>query len=392
MELVFPEGFIWSTATSAHQVEGGNWANDWWEWEHKKNGHCIEASGDTCDQYHRYREDISLMAELGFNMYRFSIEWARIEPEEGEFSLAAIDHYKGVLECCHENGIIPCVTFHHFSSPRWTSGYGTWVSQIVAEKFVSYVDFTFSRLKDLIPFATTINEPNIVALAGYRIGHFPPGASSAKDRRLATENFYTAHINATRAIKGYNPNTKVGLALSMTDYQPLPGAESRAAKIREIMEDIYLSNLGDADFIGVQTYSRDRTPPSGLSRPEEGMPVSEMGYEIYPEALANTVKRAHEFTNLPVLITENGISPLNDNDEIRIDFIKRALEGVHKLINAGFPILGYTYWSFLDNFEWNLGYRPRFGLVAVDRKTFERVPKKSAHFLGNIAKNNRLEI
>src|SRR5207245_1613206 len=163
--------FVWGTATSAHQVEGGNWNNDWWMWEHDPASPCQEPSGDACDHWHRWPEDVRLLAELGFNAYRFSLEWSRIEPEEGEFSAAALNHYRRVCAYCRDHGLTPIVTFHHFTTPRWAALDG-WTDPRTAERFARYVERATAHLGDLVGWACTINEPNIVSAMGFRHGVF----------------------------------------------------------------------------------------------------------------------------------------------------------------------------------------------------------------------------
>ena len=179
MTITFPDGFVWGTATAAHQVEGANWNNDWWAWEHAPNKVCPEPSCDAVDHFWRYPSDLSTLAALGFGAYRFSIEWSRIEPEEGEFSRSALDHYRRVLGVCIENGLLPVVTFHHFTTPRWATTGDTWADAITAERFARFCERAVDALGDMIGMANTINEPNVVALIGYMIGVFPPAKQDA---------------------------------------------------------------------------------------------------------------------------------------------------------------------------------------------------------------------
>jgi beta-glucosidase len=388
--LKLGDGFLWGCATSAHQVEGNNVASDWWEWEQTRPDLCAEPSGDACDHYHLYGQDMAILRALGFNCYRFSVEWARIEPEKGLVSRAALDHYKRMLDEAHRLGLVTILTLHHFTSPRWATRAGGFTDIGVKDAFKRYLELVARELGGMSEYFTPINEPNIVALAGYRMGTFPPGKATKEDRRAATAAFCELHGFARDAIKASNPAARVGLSLSMTDYQPMPGAEDRVARIREIMEDVYLASARGDDFIGVQCYTRDRVPPSGVLPPDPERPLTEMGYETYPEALGACIRRAHAATGLPVLVTENGIAPVGDDDEVRIAFVRRALAEVARAIQEGLPVWGYVYWSLLDNFEWNLGYRPRFGLVAVDRSSQRRVIKRSAVELGAIALRNEL--
>jgi len=383
MSVTFPEGFIWGTATAAHQVEGGNWNNDWWEWEHTSE-RVREPSGDACDQYNRYEEDLDLLAGFGFNAYRFSIEWARIEPEDGEFSRVALDHYRRVCAACHERNITPIVTFHHFSSPRWVAARGGWAWPGTAELFARYVERANGHLGDLIGRACTINEPSMVATGGYLSGAFPPGERDREARHRANATFIDAHHRAVEAIRSGPGDAPVGICLAMSDYQAVDGGESYLERIRSGMEDVFLDALAGDDFVGVQCYSRTRVGPSGALRPEPGVEVTQMGYEFWPESLEATIRRAYDRSGgVPVVVTENGIG--TDDDTRRIEYTRQALQGVRRCLDDGIDVRGYVHWTLLDNFEWAEGYRPTFGLVAVDRETFERRPKPSATWLGNIA-------
>ncbi|HUQ39535.1 MAG TPA: glycoside hydrolase family 1 protein [Acidimicrobiales bacterium] len=385
----FPEGFLWGTATAAHQVEGGNWNNDWWMWEHNPQSPCVEPSGDACDHFWRYPQDIATLAELGFGTYRFSLEWSRIEPEDGEFSRNALDHYRRMCAACHEHGITPIVTFHHFTTPRWVCHLGGWEEPDTADRFARYCERTTAALGDLMGMACTINEPNIVATMGYLAGVFPPGLRSSGLRRSANDIFIDAHRKGVQAIRSARPDMPVGLTLSMTDYQAVDGGEAKRDQIRYRMEDVFLEATAGDDFIGVQTYSRARIGPDGALGPEEGIETLQMGYEFWPDSLEATIRRAWDVTDgLPVLVTENGIG--TGDDTRRTAYVEAALQGVLRCLADGIDVRGYTYWSLMDNFEWALGYGPTFGLIAVDRDSQERTLKPSASWLGAIARANAL--
>jgi beta-glucosidase len=387
--ITFPNGFLWGTATAAHQVEGGNWNNDWWAWEHNPASPCVEPSGDAIDHYHRYADDIALLAGLGFQTYRFSVEWSRIEPEEGEFSKAALDHYRRMCATCHEHGITPIVTFHHFTTPRWVSHLGGWEEPDTADRFARFCGRTTEAIGDVIGWACTINEPNIVAMHGFLTGAFPPGRHDVGLRRAVNDNFVDAHRKSYDAIKSGPGEFPVGLTLSMTDYQATQGGEQRLDRIRRGMEDIYLEACRGDDFFGVQTYTRTVIGPDGTVPPPEDADKTLMGYEFYPEALGATIRRAWEVTDgTPILVTENGIGTTDDTQ--RVEYVRRALRQVGQCLDDGLDVRGYTCWSAFDNFEWALGYRPTFGLIAVDRETQLRTPKPSAEWLGRIAKANQL--
>lgn len=409
--LTFPENFLWGTAGAAHQVEGGNVNCDSWLLEHVPGSPYVEPSADACDHYHRYPQDIAMIAELGFNTYRFSIEWARIEPEEGEFSIAALDHYRRMLEACHQHGLKPIVTYHHFTSPRWFAAKGGWEVPDNAEYFARYSEKATAHLGDLIGAVCTINEPNVGILI-QQMGHLPPDeqlvrapfrAAAAKlvgsedfsafpaccQHVLARDTFLKAHRLAFDAIKAGPGDFPVGMTLAIVDMQAAPGGESRRDHARHETDDLFLDVAKDDDFIGVQTYSRTRFGPDGALPSEEGMEITQMGYEFYPESLENSIRYAAQYTGLPVIVTENGVA--TDDDTRRVEYVRRALQGVHRCIEDGIDVQGYCYWSVFDNFEWTSGYGMTFGIVAVDRTTQVRSPKPSASWLGKVAQANRLD-
>lgn len=385
----FPEGFLWGTATSAHQVEGGNWNNDWWAWEHDPAGPCVERSGDACDHYHRYADDIEMLASLGFNSYRFSLEWSRIEPEPGEFSAAALDHYGRMVAACRDAGMVPIVTLHHFTSPRWLAAAGGWANPDTAGWFARYTERVMQRLGDEVWMVCTINEPNIVATMGHLVGIFPPGEHDLERRDAANDTFIEAHRQAVAAVRAAG-SARVGLTLAMSEWVADDGAGDLVEALRGPFEDVFLEAARGDDFIGVQTYTRTRVGPGGQLGPEDGVETTLMGYEFWPEALEATIRRAWAQTGrVPVFVTENGIA--TDDDTRRIEYVGRALAGVQRCLADGLEVLGYIYWSALDNFEWVVGFGPTFGLVAVDRTTQERIPRRSALWLGRVAQDNRLE-
>ncbi len=387
--MSFPDGFLWGAATAAHQIEGGNVNNDWWVFEHAPGTPCAESSGDACDSFNRYPEDVGLVAGLGLGAYRFSLEWSRIEPEEGEFSRVALDHYRRMAATCHEQGVAPVVTFHHFTHPRWLAAAGTWEAPHAPDRFARFCARAVDHLGDLLGLVCTLNEPNVVATMGWRHGVFPPCVRDRDRRAAVNDALVAAHRKAVEEIRAGPGDTRVGLTLSMTDYQAEPGGEAWVERLRGPSEDVFLAATGGDDFVGVQTYTRMRVGPDGRLPPEAGVPVTQMGYECWPDALEQTVRRAAGQTGgLPVYATENGIGTADD--QLRIDYVRRALAGVERCLADGIDVRGYFYWSLLDNFEWVLGYAPTFGLFSVDRETFERHPKPSAALLGGIASANRL--
>ncbi len=387
--ISFPDGFLWGTATAAHQIEGGNVNNDWWVMEHDPASGCVDVSGDACDSFNRYPDDIAFVAGLGLGAYRFSIEWSRIEPEEGEFSTVALDHYRRMAATCHEHGILPVVTFHHFTHPRWLADAGTWEAPHAPDRFARLCEKVTAHMGDLIGVACTLNEPNVVATMGWRHGLFPPRVRDRTRRDAVNAAMVSAHRKAVEAIRSGPGDFPVGMTVSMTDFQLEPGGEAWIERLRKPNEDVFLEATGGDDFVGVQTYTRMRVGPDGSMGSADGVPTTQMGYEVWPEALGATIRRATDVTGgLPVYVTENGIG--TDDDPLRIEYVTRALAGVRQCLDDGIDVRGYFYWSLLDNFEWVLGYGPTFGLVAVDRATFERTAKASAAFFGTVARANGL--
>ncbi|GAC1668664.1 MAG: family 1 glycosylhydrolase [Candidatus Dormibacteraceae bacterium] len=398
----FPESFLFGAAVSAHQVEGGNTNSDWWWWEHLQATPCHEPSGDACDFLHRYRDDIAMLASFGLNAFRFSIEWARIEPAEGEFSRVALDHHRRVLEACHEQGVLPIVTFHHFTLPRWLQDAGGFAADRFPALFERYCDHAAGALGDLIGCACTLNEPQGLGSSGYLLGINPPGHEDDREgAQQVIDNLLEAHKMGAAAIRG-RYRIPVGVTLAMPDLQYEDGAKpgSSSLEVESRVIDWFLELARKDDFVGVQTYTRFRYGPDGPRSPGhdwsdttremvETDVTTQMGYDDYPQALGTAIRRAAKACpGIPILVTENGIATAHD--ERRIAFIDAALREVSACLAEGIDVRSYLYWSLLDNFEWAFGYAPTFGLVAVDRKTFARHPKPSAAWLGAVAKSRAL--
>ncbi|HXW32048.1 MAG TPA: family 1 glycosylhydrolase [Acidimicrobiales bacterium] len=385
----FPEGFCWGTATSAHQIEGGNVNNDWWEWEHDPASGCAESSGDGCDSFHRWEEDLDLVAETGLGAYRFSLEWSRIEPAEGEFSLSALDHYRRMCAGCHERGIEAVVTFHHFTNPTWLAQRGGWEAPDAPERFARFVARAGAHLGDQIDRACTLNEPNVVGVMGYTVGQFPPGVKDDLGRHLAVnEALGRAHRLATEALRSGPGRFPVGLTLSMAELVADEGGEQVRQAAEEILENFFLRAAEGDDYVGVQCYTRIHFGPEGQSADDPAVKKTAMGYEFWPQALEHTVRRTAAYTGLPVVVTENGVA--TDDDAERVEYMAGALTGALRCLADGVDLRGYFVWSLLDNFEWTHGYRPKLGLYEVDRRSFERRAKPSARWIGEVARTNAL--
>ncbi len=399
----FPKGFQWGVATAAHQIEGNNVNSDFWLLEHLTPTPFREPSGDACDSYHRYEEDIALVVRLGFTTYRYSIEWARIEPAPGAFSIAELDHYTRMAELCRKAGLRPLATFHHFTSPRWLAERGGWEDPATPARFGAFADKAIRAMGDLLDGVCTLNEPNGPveewALSGDKL---PPGADvfaklAAKaagssafstyglgDTIKTRDGMIAGHKQAKAAIKAARPTLPVGLTLALTDLSAGPGGEALYKHVYAASRTPFYEAARGDDFIGVQSYTRTRVGPAGRLAPTE--PLLPMHYEYWPQALEACVREAARETRCPVLVTENGIG--TEDDAQRIAYTKAALAGLRRAMDDGVDVRGYIHWSLMDNFEWLEGYRPKFGLVSVDRTTFKRTPKPSALWLGEIAKGN----
>ena len=388
-ETSFPEGFLWGAATAAHQIEGGNVNNDSWVREHDPNSGFSESSGDACDSLHRWPEDVELIAAMGLGAYRFSLEWSRIEPAVGEFSIAALDYYRRICAACRERDIVPVVTFHHFTTPTWLAARGGWEAADAPETYARFVTRAGAHLGDLIGWACTINELNLIGVRVYDLGSSTPGIKDGFVRHMAVnEALVRAHRLGVDALRSGPGDFRVGLTLSMDEMVAEPGGASVLEAAREILEDRFFRGTDGDDFIGVQCYSRVHFGPEGQAPNEPGVPTTQMGYEYWPQGVEHCARRAAAMTGVPVLLTESGIA--TDDDADRITYLSEVLRGVRRALDDGVDIRGYFVWSLLDNFEWSHGFGPKFGLHSVDRETFARHPKPSASWFGAVARANSL--
>lgn len=364
----FPRGFLWGSATSAYQVEGGNENSDWEHWKVR--------AGKACDHYHRYEEDFAIAKSLNQNAHRFSIEWARVEPEKGEFDEREVQHYREVLRSLARRRIKPLVTLHHFTNPLWVAERGGWENPSTVGYFESYVRYIVTQLADLCGFWVTINEPYIILSEGYLWGNWPPEKKNPLAAFKAERNLIRAHRGAYQTIHTIQPEAQVGVAHSLASIRlPLRTWYS------SFWERAIVDRAGPQDFIGVNYY-RSATPFGG------GLPKTDVGWEIYPAGLYHILKDLKKF-NLPMYVTENGLA--DAKDEKRANFISDHLVSIWRALQEGVDVKGYFYWSLLDNFEWARGFDPRFGLVEVDYETMERTIRPSAEVYARIAKRNALE-
>jgi beta-glucosidase len=406
----FPAKFLWGAATAGHQVEGNNIASDLWLLEHVKPTVFAEPSGDAVNSFALWPQDMDIVKRLGLNSYRFSIEWARIEPEPGEFSLAMLDHYKAMIDGCRARGLTPIVTFSHFTTPRWFAAMGGWTNPQSPTLFARYCTRAAQHLAAGIGYAVTLNEPQLLHILKW--GGLPPqvwdiqkATLAAAARALGVPKFASgnvadiadlavmdrhllaAHRAGRAAIKAVRPDLPVGVSLAVEDDQAVGSPVKRDAKRAEAYAP-WLAAAKDDDFVGVQNYTRVRFDANGVLPIPPTSPQSELHQEIYPASLGNAVRYVHAESGVPVLVTEHGVG--TSDDRVRASLIPAALAGLQAAIADGVPVIGYMHWSLLDNFEWIFGFKPKFGLVEVDRTTFRRTPKPSASVLGGIARANGL--
>jgi beta-glucosidase len=407
-ERTFPPGFLWGVAHAGHQVEGDNTYSDTWFAEHVTPTVFTEPSGKACNNWELWREDVGLAKDLGMTAYRFSVEWARVEPEEGVFDQAALDHYEAIVDEVIALGMAPVVTLNHFTCPHWFAMRGNWLDPKAPELFARYCERVVDRFGDRISYAITLNEPNLPhVLSWFGLPEFVRDlerqtlAAAAKaagvDRyRLANvvvpeeiqameDGLAAGHRAARTAIKALRPELPVGLSLAIMDDVVVDGADPavRDRKRAECYQP-WLELARDDDFVGVQNYERVPFDSDGIVKPAADAAVNVMGTEVEPLSLAGAVSYAHNVAQVPVLVTEHGMG--TPDDTLRAAFVEPALAGLLDAIEDGVPVLGYCHWSLLDNFEWIFGYAYQYGLHEVDHETFARTPKPSAGVYAAIAR------
>lgn len=384
----FPDGFLWGAATAAHQVEGNNLNNDWWRLEQVAADYGVQPSGDALDSYHRYREDMQLLSDRGFTAYRFSLEWSRIEPLPGKFSRAELGHYRRMIETARELGLEPIVTIHHFTHPLWFDDRGAWLWDGAADAFAQYVEQACTILHD-VHWIITINEPNVLAIThgGQRqVAMGNPYPQNALPDQEIGDALIAAHRAAAPVVRRLT-DAKVGWTVANQALTATPGNEEKFAEVQYLIEDKYLEVSRDDDFVGVQSYTSQPVDADGIVPHPPAEDNTLMGWAYRPDALGIAIRHTRDIlgAGVPILVTENGIA--TPDDERRVAYTSEALTDLAAAIADGADVRGYLHWSLLDNFEWG-HWGPTFGLVAVDRESFERRPKPSLDWLGAIARRN----
>ncbi|MFI1383604.1 family 1 glycosylhydrolase [Embleya sp. NPDC020886] len=395
----FPTDFLWGASTAAHQVEGGQSANDWIDWENA--GRTAEVSGPGIAQWERWPTDIALLAELGHNAHRLSIEWSRLAPAPGVWDTAAFDHYARVLDALGEHGLTAFVTLHHFTLPRWFAARGGWLAADAAEVFGAFAAEAGRRLGDRIPFACTVNEPQIVAFNGYLKGNHPPGHRDRTECVAVNDTLMRAHDAAVTALRATAPGTRAGVCLQLPFIQPADPDSLRDAELADWFRDVlirrHLEHLRDTadpgDWVGVQYYTRARADAAAdteLGNAPPGTPSTQMGWEVYPGGLTEMLRQAGQVTGLPIYVTENGIATADDTE--RVAYLDSHLRAVRAARADGVDVRGYLHWSAFDNFEWTHGYRPRFGLIGIDRDDdLRRIVHPSARAYRRVIRTGRID-
>ena len=423
-ELKFPDQFLWGTASASHQVEGHNTNSDWARFEQQPGAIWHgDRSGQACDWWRDAEQDFDLMAEMGHNAHRLSVEWSRIEPAEGQFDQSAVRRYREMLEGLRTRGIEPMVTLFHFSTPLWLAGQGGWASPSSIGCFRRYVHYIVDQLGDLVTLWCTINEPNVYAALGYLLGEHAPGKKSLLLYCRVLEHLLQAHALAYRAIHALRGDAQVGLVKHVQIFEPLEPADKASAAISRFMDYMFneltlravedgrlrfpLSwNLGkhgpmvdSVDFWGLNYYYRQKVSLRSRSRgrlnllqPTPGAEVSDSGRngpygEIYPLGIYKALDRLRH-SGKPIYITENGLPDASDTQ--RPSFLLTHLAQVHRAISEGVDVRGYYHWSFTDNFEWAEGWALRFGLVALDHQTQTRTPRPSARLFSQMISANAI--
>lgn len=380
---MMPSSFLWGAGTSAHQVEGNNIHNDWWAWEQSHPD--FPKSGAACDQFRRFREDLALAKQLGHTAHRFSLEWSRIEPEEGKFNREAIEHYRTLLKELRALGMQSFVTLHHFTNPAWFANKGGWLKKENVDLFIRYVRYVAQHLSSEVDFWLTINEPLVYAIQSYYRGVWPPQHKSFWQTTRVINNMVIGHRQAYRAIHQAVSGAKVGLAHSVVGYASLHASQLDDWVVRFISDYWYnhrfiKKTAGYHDFLGLNYYmARTRDvqlfPPRILNPAPKGK-LSDLGWEISPAALTELLLDFKRYKK-PIYITENGIADAHDIH--RPDFIRNHLRAIEVAQHEGVDVRGYLHWSLIDNFEWAEGFKPRFGLIEVDYTTQTRTIRPSAY-------------
>ena len=404
--MKFPNGFLWGAAASAYQIEGNNSNSDWWEWE--KQGRADNESGRACDYWNSYQKDHDLLQELGVGLFRTSIEWARIEPSDGNFSEEAIQHYREIFQDLRRRNIKTQVTLWWWTSPLWFQEKYGFHRKASVEIFARYAEKVTRELGDLIDIFTTFNEPMVPLGQGFLSGVFPPGLRNPCKFFQAVSNIAKAHREAYKIIHTIKPDASVGISYLYNWYES-EGFGILLKTINKIAQWYRIDLLGNKikgcqDYVGVNYYRLGKIRFDWKNIRLDARNQTYFGFTIeadednvmkwiaYPEGIYKVLKEADEKFKLPIYVTENGLpTRAGLEDEERIKFIREHLAFVRQAISEGVDVRGYNLWSLMDNLEWLYGYEPKFGLIEIDYKTLERKPRQSFYAYKKIIENNGIE-
>jgi beta-glucosidase len=415
----FPRGFLWGTATAAHQVEGNNTNNQWWKWE--QDGHTQGTSGLAADWWGgRWKEDLDRAAGGGQNAHRFSVEWSRIQPTPDTWDEDALERYRNMLRGMRDRGLTPMVTLHHFTDPLWFYEMDAWENDQSPALFEKYIRKVVEALKEYCTLWCTINEPNVYALSGYVTGDFPTKRRGLNIATKVMANMLRGHAAAYRAIHEIQRESRVGYAhhyrpmVAKRTWNPLdrlmrsirytgvnmafPSALSTGVMKTPLAKVQIPEAKGTQDYLGLNYYSVD-TISFHAGKPKElfthsafqdNADMSDTNFIAnIPEGLFETIKWAvRTYPGLPILITENGVE--DTDDHLRPRYLAQHLHQVWRAVNFNWPVKGYFHWSLVDNFEWERGWTQRFGLWALDEKTQKRTKRPSAELYAEICSENGL--
>jgi len=396
----FPSGFLWGAATSSYQVEGNIFHNDW---AFEATRHRVPAAGKAVDFYQRFEEDFSIARELGHTAHRLSLEWSRIQPEEHWFDAEVIRYYKRMLVSLRDKGIKTVVTLHHFTNPEWFYKKGGWLQPDAASLFNAYVQAVVRELAGSVDYWITINEPLVFAYNGYVKGIWPPFQRSFAQAMKVVDRLKDAHLQAYRTIHECVPAAQVSFAKHIRTFRACPygniGQNHLLAYIRNALFNLemieWVLQRKAMDFIGLNYYTVDfiQASLSNMMGTECGhdhyrLKKNSLGWHVYPQGLALLLKRIGKY-GLPVFITENGTT--EQTDAAYQEYLTAHVGAVYDAVQSGVPVIGYLWWSLIDNFEWDKGYDAHFGLVSVD-DALRRTIKPYASYYKDICMHNRLAV
>lgn len=399
--LKFPNGFLWGAATSAHQTEGNNTNSDWWAWEHSvKRMDALRAqgknpedyfSGIACDSYNRYDEDFTLAQSLNHNAIRLGLEWSRVEPRQGVFDEKVLDHYEKVLQSAQYHGLSVFLTLHHYAGPLWFAKRGGFAKKQNINYFVDYAHHVVERLNQYVDFWVTINEPELYATQSYGIGLHPPQIKSIIMPFIVVNNLIEAHSQVYSFIKIHSQKP-VSMAFNLLDLQPTGFLGEIVVSIIRYIANGYIMRraIGTCDYIGVNYYFHHHIGLLGVRKHSHSdHDRTDRGWGIHPEGMERVLLALKKY-NKPLYILENGLA--DAKDIMREKYIKDHLYYIHLAIQQGADVRGYLHWSLIDNFEWEEGFAPRFGLIEIDREDLlRRKVRYSAIKYAEICRSNELK-